>query len=390
MIDLQLVALSSEIAREVRNQKHPVRDNSTHIEAGLAWLCRAQDLSGDFGVSAWYSLINGWQPSYIETTGYIINTFLDAAELYPRLKLEKRAIQMADFLIRMQHPLGGYRTAVPSRSIESVPTVFNTGQDLLGMTAAYSHTKKEKYRLSAIKAADFLLSIQESDGSWLQYTYGNMKHTYHTRVAWGLLKVWEITSEKKYKKAAIKNLEWAAKQQLANGWFKQNQLPSPNPDVPYTHTISYAIEGFLWSGLILGEKKYIEIAKRAALPLAHYFLRHQFMPGTFSQSWKSTNSYTCLTGDAQLSLMWLELFAYDHNFDFLKAALSMNQYLKSFHPTESDYDPNRRGALPGSFPIYGDLLHNQGYCRLAFLNWSTKFFIDALLCEGKLTQKESV
>src|SRR5579884_4253735 len=48
------------------------------IEAGLAWLGRAQDQSAshDGGVARHYSLQSGWSTSYPETTGYIIPTLL--------------------------------------------------------------------------------------------------------------------------------------------------------------------------------------------------------------------------------------------------------------------------------------------------------------------------
>ncbi len=384
----QISLLFEESLNDFLGMTHPVKSDRTHIEAGIEWLCRAQDESGDNGVSAWYSLINGWQPSYIETTGYIINTFLDAKNLFKHLDLERRAIQMADFLVEMQHESGGYRTAVPSRAKESPPTVFNCGQDLLGMTEVYELTKKKKYLNSAVLAADFLLDIQEEDGSWLKYTYGSMKHTYHTRVAWGILKVWKITGKKKYLDAGVKNLNWAAKQQQQNGWFKQNHLPAPNPSVPYTHTIAYAIEGFLWSGLLLNDRKYLNIAIRGALPLAEYYLIKNFLPGTFDSKWGSADRYTCLTGDAQLSLVWLELYKITGNRTFLRAARRMLRFLKGMQPTELIADENIRGAIKGSSPIYGDILHRTGYCRLAFLNWSTKFFIDALLVEEQIAASE--
>jgi hypothetical protein len=367
--------------------RHPRRSNRHHIQAGVSWLCRAQDKSRDGGVAAWFSLVTGWRPSYIETTGYIINTFIDAAAYLNRPQLITRAIHMADFLVAMQHPLGGYRTAVPSQAAESVPTVFNTGQDLLGLADLYELTKEPAYLESLIKAVDFLLSIQEPDGSWLQYTYGAMKSTYHTRVAWGILKVWKLTKKKRYLVAAKKNLAWAAKQQLANGWFKQNHLPLPNPSVPYTHTIAYALEGFLWSGILLKDKTYLDIAVKGALPLAELYLEKDFLAGTFDKKWQSANHYTCLTGDAQLALVWLELFRHTGNTTFRRAAHHMIEFLKTMQPTDSDASLDIKGALKGSYPIYGDLVHNQGYCRMAYLNWATKFFVDALLVEQQLSER---
>jgi hypothetical protein len=370
--------------------------HTTAIQMGLDWLKLAQDKAGDGGVAAWFSLVSGWKPSYIETTGYVINTFLDCAEYFNDPELKVRAITMADFLVEMQHQTGGYRSVVPHRSLESEPVVFNTGQDLLGMTDIYSLTKRKKYLTSLTSAADFLVGIQEPDGFWIQYQYGHKSHAYDTRVAWGLLKVSEIYRKlhkpkkaEHYKLAAIKNLEWALTLQQDNGWFQNNELPPPNIQVPYTHTISYVLEGLLWSGKLLKKKKYIKAVVKGAHPVAQYFLKHHFLPGTFDSNWSSSDHYTCLTGDAQLSLVWLELYELTHDKLFLKAAIKMNLYLKSIQ-NNSPRNLNTRGAIGGSWPLWGDLLKNKGYCRLSYPNWATKFFIDALLKEQKLKDKKYV
>ncbi|GIK83874.1 MAG: hypothetical protein BroJett025_04960 [Patescibacteria group bacterium] len=358
-------------------------NNKKNIKAALAWLMLAQDKTGDGGVSAWFSLLNGWQPSYIETTGYIINTFLDAYEYFKDPQYRSRAIKMADFLLKMQLPNGAYKLYTPKQKNDDAVVVFNMGQDLIGISAIYELTNNKKYLKSAIAAAEYLLSIQEKDGSWVKNTYGNTTHTYHTRVAWGILKVYQISGKNKFKTAAIKNLEWAKSQQLPNGWFAKNELPQPNIQLPYTHTISYAVEGFLWSGLILSNSQLLKIALRGSVPLLNYYLKHNFLPGSFDSNWQSQDKYSCLTGDAQISLMWLELYKITKNKKFLYAASKMNKYLKTKQLIASPFKAIN-GAIAGSDPIYGDILKNQGYCRLAYLNWATKFFIDALLTEQKI------
>jgi uncharacterized protein YyaL (SSP411 family) len=283
------------------------KSNKEHIAAAVDWLKRAQDISGDGGVAAWYSLISGWAPSYIETTGYIINTFLDCSEYLQDNSLKDRAITMGNFLVKMQHSSGGYRTHVPSVRKISPPTVFNTGQDLLGMTALYKTTKNKKYKLSAEKAADFLCSIQEKDGSWLKNTYGNTTHAYHSRVAWGLLETYDISKNKKYRDAATAFLNWALQFQQPNGWFANAHLPPPHSVIPFTHTISYTIEGFLWSGLLLEKKRYIRAAEKAAKAMLRYYVRHDYLPGSLDEKWRSDNRYSCITGDAQIALVWGKL-----------------------------------------------------------------------------------
>jgi hypothetical protein len=362
---------------------------SKHITAALEWLSRAQDIPGDGGVSAWFSYIQGWRPSYVETTGYIINTFLDCSEFYNLPELKQRALAMADFLLDMQLPSGAYRVYSRKQSTEDKIVVFDMGQDLLGMTQAYQVTGKKTYLTSAKKAADFLISIQEPDGSWLKHTYGNTTHTYHTRVAWGILKVYALTNEPKYKKAGIKNLEWASQYLQPNGWLDNNHFPPPHHPEPFTHALSYATEGFLWSGLLLKEPKYVKIALRSALPMLKYYLRYDFLPGTLNEVWKSDDQYSCLTGDAQISLVWLTLFQLTGDKRFWYGGIKMNSYLKK---QQSLTNPLGfiRGAIPGSDPIWGDLVRNRGYCRLAYPNWAAKFYIDALLAEEKIRRNQFI
>ena len=359
-------------------QKNRQTNNSVHISQAIEWLKRAQDISTDGGVAAWYSLITGWAPSYIETTGYIIDTFLDTAKYLDDQQLVKRAIKMADFLLAMQLKSGGLRTHVLSHRRISPPTVFNTGQDLLGLTSIYQVTKRRKYLAAARRAADFLCGIQEKNGAWLKYTYGSMVHTYHTRVAWGLLKVHRLTKEPQYKLAAMKNLDWAVNNQQTNGWFSQNQLPPPNPKVPYTHTISYAIEGLLWSGLLLRNKKYIQAAVKGAQPLVNITLKNQMLMASYDSNWQTRDHYSCLTGTAQLALIFLKIYQVNHIKRYKSAGLKLINWLKTIQSFTST-NPNINGAVKGSWPIYGDLLKNSGYCRLAYPNWAVKFFVDALL-----------
>ncbi|PIY79903.1 MAG: hypothetical protein COY81_00225 [Candidatus Pacebacteria bacterium CG_4_10_14_0_8_um_filter_43_12] len=364
-----------------------MNNDYSNIKKALSWLEMAQDHSGDGGVAAWYSLIGGWAPSYIETTGYIINTFLEAARFFNDQQYLVRAKRMGDFLLKMQHSSGGFRTHVPSVKKVSPPTVFNTGQDLLGLSELYTVTKEQKYLRSFTKAADFLVNIQNNDGSWTKNTYGNQSHVYHTRVAWGLLTCWQINHNDRYRQAAVKNLQWALRHQQPNGWFSNNQLPPPNIQLPYTHTISYAVEGLLWSGVLLSNEKYIKAAIKGTLPPLHYYLSHHFIPGTFDKDWRSTDTYSCLTGDAQLALMWLKLYELTKLDVFKIGSTKMLASLSSIQNCSWHFMLTT-GAIPGSWPIWGDVYHNKGYCRLAYLNWATKFYLDALFLKNQLIKSE--
>ena len=76
------------------------------ILASLSWIGRAQDCSvtADGGVSRHFSLVNGWGPSYPETTGYIVPTMLAEAKIQDDAALRRRAESMLDWLVAIQLP----------------------------------------------------------------------------------------------------------------------------------------------------------------------------------------------------------------------------------------------------------------------------------------------
>ena len=78
------------------------RDNDVHMREALAWLYRAQDATPDRGVSHSYTVGKGWNPSYPETTGYIIPTLLNWHALKSDEEALRRALEMADWEISIQ------------------------------------------------------------------------------------------------------------------------------------------------------------------------------------------------------------------------------------------------------------------------------------------------
>jgi len=350
--------------------------NKWHIESAIEWLKRAQNVKDDGGVSSWYSLLTGWAPSYVETTGYIISTFLAASKYLKEPKLLERAVKMADYLLLMQLPNGSFKPQ---------PRVFNTGQVLLGLVDVYRTTSKQKYLDAAISTADWLCEVQEKDGSWVRHTYGNVSHTYHTRVAWSLLKTYDVLKKNKYKKAAFANLQWASKNQLKNGWFKQNGLPEFGDKTPFTHTISYALEGFLFSALLQDNESWLETVRRGLDPIIDHYSKNNYLSGTFDNKWSSVDRYSCLPGDSQLSVVSWNMYSKTGDSKYKAFGHSINSYLKTKQKNTSK-NKNVFGGLAGSDPIYGDLLRMKGYSRMAYVNWAAKFFVDALILEEKLTK----
>lgn len=345
--------------------------NDIHIKAAMEWLSHAQEQNNDGGVSALYSLFDGWAPSYIETTGYIIPTFFNYAELSKNPIFSKKAFEMADFELRSQLSYGAF----PGAGTKNVPVVFNTGQVIFGLCRAYEESKKEEYKKAAERAASWLVSVMDKDGCWRKHEYLNHVHTYNARTAWGLLRAYDLTKNAEFKKAAEKNIDWALTQQQENGWIKNNGF-YPGQE-PLVHTIAYSIRGILESGIYLREKKYIDSAKKAAAALLDVQRKDGSLPGSFGKDWKSSVRWSCLTGNSQMSIIWQKLFIETKDEKFLVAAKKSNNYMKKVQNRKSS-NKGIRGGIQGAFPVYG------WYAPFCFVNWAAKFFVDSLLLEDKL------
>lgn len=151
------------IFRDLLRSGHEIRSDAEHLRAAMDWLCRAQDVTGCGGVSGGYHYHDGWQPPYPETTGYIIPTFLRYAAFNGDESYIERAVRMGDWELEIQLPSGAVRGGIGTNDY---PIVFNTGQVILGWTSLYGETKESRFLNAAIRAADWLLSIQDPDGKW--------------------------------------------------------------------------------------------------------------------------------------------------------------------------------------------------------------------------------
>jgi len=358
-------------------------ENEYHIKAAIAWLCRAQDVTEDGGIARMYDLKKGWGASYPETTGYIIPTLFDYYHMSGDLKCKERAINLAKWESKIQMDNG----AIQAGTVEmnpKVPTIFNTGQVIFGWVRAYEETGDKRFYNSIEKASDWLVEAQEEDGAWRKYSSPAAlpgPNTYNTRTAWALLEAYRITQKKKYLVTAMKNIDWAITQQLDNGWFKYNCLT--NNEKPLLHTIAYAIRGILESGVYLKDARYIKSAKVPADTLITLQRNDGSLAGRFNSHWKPTVRWSCLTGNAQVSVIWLRMFEIFREEKYYLAGKRINNYLKSVQNIKTK-NKNIYGGIKGSYPVYGE------YGKYQYLSWATKFFIDALILEDRVSKEVSL
>jgi len=344
-----------------------LNENKEYLRCSGNWLLLAQ--KNKKGYSLGFSLIKGWKKQYPETTGYIIETMFDLSEFFDDEKYKLSAINAGNWLLEIQNKDGSFYEPDNKK-----PMVFDTGQAFFGLIKIFKETRNKLFLKAAIKAADWICEQQEKDGSWKKNTFYNIPHTYYSRVSLALLKLWKITKNRKYKNSAVKQLNWAVGQQLENGWFKNCSFFNDNK--PVLHTIAYTIEGLLESGIILNEKKYILAAKKSIDALVKSFYKKNILYSFYDKNWQPIDKEICLTGIAQISIILIRLSRLADNQEYLNIAVKLNNYLKQKIKLKSILK-STRGVLAGSVPIWGK------YMPFMYPNWAVKFFIDSLILEEK-------
>ena len=351
-------------------------DLQRHLKEAMEWLRRAQDTGADRGVSYGVHFGGEFDASYPETTGYICQTFVEQEALTGDADLLARAIAMADWEIAIQLSegavMGGTFNLKPS------PAVFNTGMVLLGWSALIRRTGEERFKLAARRASDWLVSIQEPDGTWVK---GHSRHAtagmtlYNVKAAWGLCEAGYALGEERYVSAAIRNAENCLVRQRLNGWLPDCCLSDAR--VPLLHTLAYAMQGLLGIGTRTNRWDLIAGARLLADAEIQIMRADGFLPGRQREDFSAAVDWCCLTGSAQTSIVWSDLYSLTREEKYRAAAHLINRYLMERHDIRNP-DERLRGGVPGSWPVWGD------YGRLHILNWATKFFVDALSREQRL------
>ena len=363
---------------------HPVEsEHRPHIEAALAWLLRAQNATPDDGIARGYSVTwnpyfraRGWQPSYPETTGYIIPTLYHAAGYLCRPELAERAERAARWEISVQLLSGAVRGGVIGE--EESSAVFNTGQVILGWLSALAATGDGLFASAVRPAATYLVSVQDADGQWRR---GNSRFArsdstaYNARAAWALAEAGVWLDEPSYLTAAARQLEAVARLQRANGWIPQCCLT--DPDRPLLHTLAYAIRGLIEGGRVLDDDSLLRRGALGAEALAASVRADGWMAGRYDRDWRPVVSWSCLTGQAQMANNWLRLYLITGETKWLEPVARVLRFLKRTQ-NRGSRDPGLRGGIKGSAPLSGE------YGRYQVLSWATKYFVDALIRDEQI------
>ncbi len=339
------------------------------LDAAIAWLVRTNDATGRNGSSKGFSLLHGWLPAYPETTGYVIGTLLEYGRRQGgRPDLIERAVQMGDWEKAVQEPDGGimegHVLTTPRRSV-----VFNTGMALHGWVDLIENGCPG-YDEAAERAAGFLTKNLRSDGTWhSRFEYAGIAHTYNARVAWAMIRWARYAGDERVKDAARRQLDWTCSCQAVNGWFA-NCTFRPGT-TPSTHAIAYTLRGLLESSRLVGEERWLGAVRRSAEALEPMIAGDGWLRANFHEDWRPASLHACLTGTVQMGGVWLRLHQETGERRWLFAGLKAVE--QAAGRQERTHWPPVRGAIAGSFPVFGR------YAPFQYPNWSTKFLADGLM-----------
>lgn len=358
-------------ARTILADNPTIENSDAVLHAVASWLLVAGSVTEDDGQAAFFHCAhNQWAPSYPEVTGYTIPTLLAYARRHSRPDACVRAIEMAQYMLRVQTAQG----AIPSWRKGAPVYVFDTGQVLQGWLAAWEETHGDCYVDALRRAADWLIAQQVEDGTWPVHQYGGHVKVWDVRTAWPLLQVGCRLELPSYVDAGRRCLEWALTQQHADGWLDRCEMAPGEPAV--LHAIAYAVEGLLEGGLLVGDERYILASRRTADALLTRLDADGRLGGYWRPGWRVAERSVCLTGNAQIALCWLRLYELTQRAEYAEGARRALRLVCSKIRLDEAYSPFR-GGVPGSWPIWGR------YMRWSFPSWAAKFTLDALMrCEA--------
>ena len=348
-----------------------------HFKITLDWISKAQDATPDNGVSRGFSMIpsaksnnNGWQPSYPETTGYIIPTMLAGSRFFKNDDYARRAYFMGEWLLSIMDKEGWVQGGNISTSPK--PAVFDTAQVIRGFIALYEFFKDERFLSAAEKSAEWLLK-HEHNGMWSEFIPDSVSQTattYYIYAAVPVAALGKIIKRDDFIALGERVGEYSLKNQHDNGWFNGCDFNGRND--PLLHTIGYTIDGLYDMGIILNRNDFQERALQALNGVLSVMDDKGFIPGRFNSEWKGAVSWACLTGIAQIGVTAMKAHSVTGRESYRASALKAKEFLKSCQNNYEYGYGGGIGALWGSWPISG------GYNSYEAINWAAKFFADLL------------
>ena len=336
--------------------------DDVHMIAAADWLLAAQRAGGGGGYAHSFHFLYGWQPPYPETTGYILPTLLRVHRHTGNALYRESAARAAKWLVSVQRDDGAFT------DLQGRPQVFDTGQILIGLNDLVECAPDLADIDALRRAAEWLVHVQERDGSFVRYAYNGIPHAYYARVGAALTIAGRILGDERVRAAGVANLRWTVAQQQANGFFRHLSFDDAPP---FLHTMVYVLEGLLDGYAETDDQSLFEAALAFAGKLRVFAeKRDGLLRSQYLDDYSVANAEKCLTGLAQWAGVAFRLAGLTRDDVWRWHGREALDFLKMRQILSSDY--RLHGGLPGSAPI------NGCYMRAAIPNWGQKFFIDAM------------
>lgn len=365
-----------------------------HLQWAIDWWQNSHIALEGKGFPTKFNVLHsfGLGPSYPETTGYTLNTLLTLLRNRPFDFDEAVVTSMLrnsfNWLAEIQFDNGAWTGGHAALHNYGRPSIFNTGQILLGMVdclesfqsrtvpmEAFEDIDLEQLANSCRKAAHFLRDEMEHSGAFATtHDFIGKPLTYYCRSMYGALRVGIVLKDDELLKAIRPHYNWVLSQQENNGWINDWGF---EPDWAVMHRISYTLRGMVEAAICYQDDRYFNLVKTGVdflLQIDKKGFRYPgLIPSYVSREGKFRNEI-CLTGLSQLAIVLAKLPDEHRKEGYNDLFTQIVDQTKCFQ-TRGFKNPLMNGALPGSYPLNGK------YKSYDLLEWATKFFADSILLQ---------
>lgn len=376
----------------------PSEINTTSLTRAQKWFLssKIQNLSEDRrfrgGINGWYDEDKENYPFiYTEITGYALSAFI---YLYVRngdMQFLDRAELAAEWIITEAiHDRGGVSTRLYYDEQEEetnfysfknqILFTFDSGIVLQGMMDLYKATGNDQYLAIAMQIGSFMMDMQREDGffDWAmdgktgeklpedETQWSRQYGAYHAKAISGLVDLFKITGDKKYRHALIRFAEAAVSTQKEDGRFVTTKATGDTN----LHAHLYAARGLLYIGTKLSIPRYVTASEKATKWVFDNQLPNGGIPQIYEESGDDfiKHERSDVLGQAlRLGLYVYEKSHYDNKKLLGDKLTKLKRRLEKFQTT-------RKGQVGGL--RYGK--DRDGKFVNCVNSWSTMFAVQAM------------
>ena len=217
---------------------------------------------------------------YNEITGYGISALVCLYLYTDNQQYLRMAFEAADYLLSIQcldstlEEYGGipHSLFLNGSQCNQQYYTFDNAMCLQGLIDLYTLTNNKQYLKGSSLVADWLITMQIADGSFLamydaetklkehpSQLFAGDRGCLHAKHAIGLLKLADASGSNKYTERARKVCDWVLSLQRENGAFGAN----PDRRYVFAHAHCYATEGILYAYYALERNEFLQAALKA-------------------------------------------------------------------------------------------------------------------------------